>query len=111
MEYTLDLRIVPGHTPLIVSHQNLDQMGISYQTLHKTTERPNDGYSERMEMRNYLSFLNFPRYNFLSISQLKTFHRNLSHPSVEKQMRIIESADIEDLPTPMRKDLITLVTN
>lgn len=60
-------------------------------------------------MWNYLSLLVFPKYSFLSTTQLRNLHRNLGHPSVEKQMKIIENADIDCLPEHVQQRLVELV--
>lgn len=42
-EYSLKFNIVRGRNPLIISHKNLDDMGVNYQTLHKNwTESKTD---------------------------------------------------------------------
>lgn len=108
-EYSVNLNVVPGPTPLIISHKDLDGMGLNYQTYYKTIDRPEDGYKEKVEMRNYLPFLLFPKYGYLSAAQLQNIHRNLGHPSIEKQMQIIETADLDDVPANTRKELIEIV--
>lgn len=35
--------IVLGSTPLVISHKDLEDLGLNYQTLHKIFERPEDG--------------------------------------------------------------------
>lgn len=56
-------------------------------------------------MRNYVRFLVFAKYSSFTSTQLRIIHRNLRHPSVEKQMRITEQADLEDLPESTRNYL------
>lgn len=35
-EYSVKMNIVPGHTPLRISHKDLDDIGLSYQRLSKS---------------------------------------------------------------------------
>lgn len=86
-------------------------MGLNYQSLYKVIERPEDGYTESVDMRNGLPFLVFPSVGYLSVTQLQTIHRNLGHPSVEKQTQVIENADIEDLPKGIRKQVAEIVAH
>lgn len=65
IEFSVTFNTVPGSTPLIVSHKDLDDLGLNYQTLHKIIDRPKDGYKEKAEMRNYSFYLVFPEYGFL----------------------------------------------
>lgn len=110
-EYEIKLYIVPGAVPLIFAHADLDRMGLNYQSLYKILERPEDGFVEPVEMRNGLPFLMFPSCGYLSACQLRTIHRNLGQPSVEKQMKVIEKADIQDLPKGIRKLVKEIVTH
>lgn len=107
--YSTNVNSVPGATPFIFSHKDLYDMGLSYQTYHRTVERPENGYKEKAEMRTYLPHLVFPRYGFLSTQKLRKIHRNLGHFSVEKNVAVIENAKIGDLPKDVRKRLVELV--
>lgn len=75
-EQSVDLNIVPGATPLTASCKDLDSMSLNYQTLYKTTGRPEEGYEEKVEKRHYLLFLTFPKYFFLSAGQLRNMQRS-----------------------------------
>lgn len=44
-EYCIKLNVVPSATPLIIFHKDIGEMGLNYQTMHKTIDRPDDGYS------------------------------------------------------------------
>lgn len=101
--------IVPGPTPVIISHEDLYDMGLNYQTYYKIIERPEYVYTDSVKMRNYLPFLSFPRYGFLCTSQLRNIHRHLRHPSVEMQMRINERANVDDVPDSTRKKIVKIV--
>lgn len=46
-EYSVELKIVPGYTSLIISHNDLDEMGLNYQTFHKTIGRPEKEYKKK----------------------------------------------------------------
>lgn len=98
LKYSVTLKINSGNTPLIISHKALDDMGVYNQSYHKIIETVDDGYSELVKMKNYLSFLVCSKYRFLTRAQLWNIHRNLGYPSVEKQMKIIEQAGLEDIP-------------
>lgn len=80
-------------------------MGINYQSLLKIIERPADGYAESAEIRNNLPYLVFSAHGYFSDTQLRAMHRNLGHPTVEKQMRTIENAQVEHLSRATRKRL------
>lgn len=107
--YVLMLYIVPGNTPLLLSHKDLDSMGLNYQTLHKVVERLDDGYKEKVQMRNHLPFLVFSPTSYLTENQLRAIHRNLGHPSFDKQMKIIEQSNLDDLPDDTREKLEKIV--
>lgn len=99
------LKIVPGPTPLVISHKGLDTMRLNYRTYHKTTDRAEDCYEEKVMMRHYLPLFRFPNYLYLSVLQLHEIHVNLGHRSVEKEMKIIESEEVDDLPLDTRKEV------
>jgi len=81
----------------------LDALGLNYQSFWKVIERVKDSYIEEVDVRNNLPFLVFETTGFFSSNQLRQIHRNLGHPSVEKQMRVIEAADIKHLPKKTRR--------
>jgi len=60
-------------------------------------------------MRNGVPYLVFASGSYLSTAQLSAMHRNLGHPSLEKQMKVIEAAEIDDLPPKTRKKLAKLI--
>lgn len=107
--YEMDVHILPGISPLLISHKDLDRMGLNYQTHFKTITRVSDGYTEDVTMKGGLPYLRFNHQSLFSEAQLRAMHRNLGHPSVEKQMRVIASAEIEDLPEDTRRKLEKLV--
>lgn len=78
-------------------------MQIKYQSLYKVLHRPSDGYTQQVEMRNNLPFLVFHSTGFYTEAQLLTMHRNLGHPSVEKQMKVIENTNFKNIPEGVRK--------
>lgn len=63
-KYSVCHNIVPRASPLIVSHRDLDDMGINYQTFHKSSYTPEDKYKEKLVFRNYLLYLTFPKYGY-----------------------------------------------
>lgn len=75
----------------------------------KTIERPKDGYSAKAEMRTFLPHFILLNYSVVLVSQPRNIYVSLGHLSVEKEMRIIESAITEDLPETTRRDVIQLV--
>eukprot|EP00171_Calliarthron_tuberculosum_P022600 IDg22600t1 len=107
--YNLLLYIVPGNTPLLLSHKDLDSMGLNYQSLHKVVQRPDDGYEEKVQMRNHLPFLLFTTTSYLTENQLRAIHRNLGHPTLDKQMKIIERSNLDDIPKRTREKLEKIV--
>eukprot|EP00171_Calliarthron_tuberculosum_P014672 IDg14672t1 len=107
--YKLILYIVPGNTPMLLSHRDMDAMGLNYQSLHKVVQRPEDGYEEEVQMRSNLPFLVFESNSFLTENQLRAMHRNFGHPTLEKQMKLIENAELEYLPRNTRKLLKNLI--
>lgn len=58
-EYTVNLKVVLGPTPLMFPHKDLDYMKLHYRTFHKIIESPEEGYTERIKMRSYLLFMVF----------------------------------------------------
>lgn len=54
-------------------------------------------------MGNGLPFLMFSSNSYFNTKELRAIHRNLGHPSLYKQMMIIEQANIDDLPKNTRK--------
>jgi len=80
---------------MILSHRDMDKFGWNYQSYYKLIERVKDSYYEEVKMRNNLPFLVFETVGFYSSKQLRAIHRNLGHPSVERQMRVIETAEID----------------
>lgn len=46
-EYAIKFNIVPGPTPQIISHKDLNNLSLNYQTLYKSIDRPDEGYSEK----------------------------------------------------------------
>lgn len=107
--YEIDLYILPGSTPILISHKDLDNMGLNYQTMYKSVTRLSDGFTEPVLMRSGLPFLIFCHQSFFTAAELQSMHRNLGHPSVDKHMKIIESAQIDDLPRGTRKQIDELV--
>lgn len=77
--------------------------------LHKSIDRPEDGYSKKEEKEDYLTFIICLKYTFLLSSQPPNKHRNLGHPSMEKQMRQVESAELDELPDNTRQQLLLIV--
>ena len=103
--YTLTLHTVNGSDPMLMSHADMDRFGFNYQSGIKVLQRISDSYEAPVEMRNGLPFLLFEATGFFTSSQLRAMHRNLGHPSVEKQMRTIELAEIKDLPKKTREKI------
>lgn len=54
-------------------------------------------------MKNNLPFLIFSKYSFLSAAQLRIIHFSLGHPTVKKQMQVIDCADLDVFPSELRK--------
>ena len=109
--YFVNLFVIPGTSPILLSHKDIDRIGLNYQSLYKVVERPDDGYAEEVEMRNYLPFLKFEVYSYLSSKELLKMHRNLGHPSVERQMKVIELAELHSVPKQTRKKIQELVNS
>lgn len=103
--YTISLFILDGDDPMIISHKDLDRFGLNYQSYFKVIERMEDSYIQQVEMRNNLPFLVFETTGFFSTKQLRAIHRNLGHPSVERTMKVIETADINGLPSDTKTQL------
>ena len=57
--YKVVVHVLPGDSPLIFSHLDLDNMGLNYQSWYKVIERVSDGHAEPVEMRNNLPYLVF----------------------------------------------------
>ena len=93
---------------MLMSHRDMDQFGFNYQSGHKILERMSDSYQAPVEMRNGLPFLLFETVGFFSTSQLRAMHRNLGHPTIEKQMKILETAGVKDLSADTRKVIESL---
>lgn len=60
-------------------------------------------------MAREIPFLTSDATGFFIDVQLRAIHRNLGRPSGEKQMRVIETADIKNLPADTRKKLEFIV--
>lgn len=84
-------------------------MNLNYQSLYKFLERPEDGHCDSVEMHNGVPYLVLASSGYLNSAQLQAMHRNLGHPSLEKQMKVIESAEISDLPDDTRQRLAELI--
>lgn len=108
-EYSVTLNILPAPTPLNICHKDMDDVSLNYQKLHKTIESLKDCFTEKVEIRNYLAFLLFAKYDFISRVRLRNIHRNLDNPSVENQMRVIENDELKNLPSSTRKKLANTV--
>lgn len=72
-------------------------------------ERMDDGYSEPVEMRNYLRFLVFSKYRFLTRFLVRNVHQTLENRSVEKQMKLIEQTGLESIPGDTCREVQPLV--
>lgn len=101
--YDMMLHILPGATPMLICHKDLDSMGFNYQTLKKRVTRFSEHHAKRPH------FLMFSQPSYFTESQLRSMRRNLGHPSVATHMKIIENADIPDLPRGTRKQIEHLV--
>lgn len=84
-------------------------MGLNYHTYYKIMKPLEDGFSESVEMSNYLPFLVFARYSFLTSAQFLNMYRDFGHPSMEKPMKIIEQVRLEDIPKDTRREVQRLV--
>lgn len=69
----IKLYISPSRIPLITSRDDLDSIGLNFQTLNTTIKKPEDGYFEKVEMRNYLTFLILPSQAFFHHLSSKIF--------------------------------------
>ncbi len=107
--YSVHVNVIPGDTPFILSHRDLDNMGLNYQSLFKIVERPEDGYVEPVEMRGNLPYLVFTMGGYFTETQLRNMHRNLGHPTLEKQIKVIENAGIMDLSQTTRDALREII--
>lgn len=88
---------------LIISYKDLDSIGQKYQTYYEKIDRLEDGYQEKVDMRNYSPFVRFCKWSSLPETQLQSINRNLGHASVEKQMQIVEKTEFDDLLSDNRK--------
>ena len=107
--YTIILHIVQGDDMMILSHLDLDRLQLCYVSYPKVVYRPSDFYCEKVSMRGKLPFLVFESFGFFSSTKLRAIHRNLGHPSVDKQMKVIEAAEIPDLDPNTREKLQKIV--
>lgn len=107
--YGMKVYILPGASPLLLCHKDLDDFGLNYQTYTKKLTRVSDGYTEKVPMIGGLPWLVFTHPSYFSEAQLRSMHRNLGHPSVNKHMKLIEQAKVADLPDDTRKSLEELV--
>ncbi len=64
IEYLLTLQILSGSSQMLLSHFDMDRLGINYQSLYKLLERPSDWYSESAEMRNGVPHMLFQQPSF-----------------------------------------------
>ena len=60
------LFVLPGDDPMIISHSDLDRLGVNYQTAYKVVEILDSKYQEPVEMRNGLPFLMFSSISFFT---------------------------------------------
>lgn len=107
--YNLKLYIILGTSPMLICHRDMDRFGLNYQTLKKTITRKSDSYIEKATMINGVPYLMFSFPSYFSAQQLRNIHRNLGHPSVEKQIKVIEAAGVENLSQNTRSMLKKLV--
>lgn len=94
---------------MIIPCKDLDDLGLNDQTFCKVIERPKDDYTRIFTIHNNLPFSQFTQYTSLSSSQLKNIHRKLGHLHVEKQMKVIEQAEMENLPEFPRREIEKIV--
>lgn len=66
VEYSADLKMVPGNTPLFIPHKNLENMSPKYQTSYKIFEELDDGYTETVQKRPHIYFLLFSKFSLLN---------------------------------------------
>lgn len=103
--YTGQVHVIPGDTPSILSHRDLGRLELDYWSLYKLVNRPSDGYTEPVEIRNNLRYMVFTSPGHLTEAKLRIMHRNLGHPTLEKKMKVIETTGIGPLPRKTRKVL------
>lgn len=60
-------------------------------------------------MHGKLPFLIFSSPGYFTETQLRTMHRNLGHPALEKHIQVIENAGIDEISAKTRKILKDLV--
>lgn len=101
--------VFQGRTPVISSHRDLNNMGLNYQSMYKIIERPEDGYTEHVDWRCNLPYLVFTSYGHFSDEQIRTMHRNLGHPTLERQMKVIENSKVSGLSPGLRKSLKEII--
>lgn len=88
---------------------DLDDIVLDYQRFHKTVDVPDDGCDEKVELGNYLLFRLISKYSFMLIPQQRYVHRNLCHPIAENKTRVIENAELKELPISARKHIEVVV--
>lgn len=66
--YSVSLYTLPGDDPMILSHRDMDKMGLNYQSFWKVIERVADSYSEPVAMRHNLPFLVFEKWEIFKKS-------------------------------------------
>ncbi len=85
--------VVPGFSPFLLFHRDMDRIGISYHSLEKTVVHPEDGHEQNVMWHRSLPFLPFCSVSFLSDAQVKNIHHNLGHAPTDKVARLLEVAD------------------
>ncbi len=108
-EYKIKLYILPGITPFIFSQNDPNKFGLNKPSLQKTISRPSDACEENGGNEKYAIFFCFSTYGYFNTTQLSNIHRKLGHPLVDKPLRVIENAEIQDLTTDTRKQVKMIV--
>lgn len=107
--YHVRVYLVPGFSPFLLSHRDMDRFGISYHSLEKTMNRPDDGFSEKVVWQNNLPYLPLSAPSLFSEAQLMRIHRSLGHASPDKVLRLLEVADPDQATDTVRETLRKIV--
>lgn len=109
--YKIRVYIVGGYSPFLLSHADMDRIGLSYHSLEKEIWRPSDGYHETVIWQNNLPYLPIVSVSLFSEQELMRIHRSLGHAKPDRIMDLLRPANHKALTDDIRGTLEKLVEN
>ncbi len=105
--YHARVYLVPVISPFLLPHRDMDNLGISYNSLEKRLIRTEDGYFEQVILHENLPHLPFNSPSMLSEAQLMSIHRSLGQAGRDKVIRLLETAEVRPCRLKMLENRLT----